>query len=82
MVEDADGIVRLDDAADVSNFGRWNSIFKAAGLSVPRGADPAEHVERLVGREVEVLVRNLRVARGKNAGLERAVVASWLPPTP
>jgi hypothetical protein len=76
----ADGVVRLDDAADMCNVGRWNSIFKAAGVLIPHGVDPTAYLDALVGCEVDVTTRNVTVQRGKNAGTTRAVVNSWLPP--
>ena len=79
-VESAAGVARLDDAADLHNVGRWHAIFLAAGVLIPHGADPAEYIEQLVGREVEISTRNVTVARGRNAGTTRAVVSKWLPP--
>jgi len=74
----ADGAVRIDDGVDITNTGRIATVFRAAGLRPPHG-DLGEHIDELVGRQVEVLTRNIRVARGKNAGVHRAVVSSWLP---
>jgi hypothetical protein len=76
----AGGVARLDDACDLHNVGRWNAIFRAAGVRVPHGADPAEYLDALIGCEVEIATRNLVVQRGRNAGMTRAVVSKWLAP--
>ncbi len=78
MTDTADGEAALFDVFDAHHLDRVESVFLAAGVAA--GSLPlTERLGELVGRTVRFTSRNITPREGRNQGIPRAVVASWVP---
>jgi len=78
LIKAADGPAHVFDTIDVDHADRLAAVYVSCGEGV--ATSPAEAAHSLIGRDCRLVTKNITPRCGKNAGVPKAVVSSWLSP--
>jgi hypothetical protein len=76
-IEAGDGTAHVFDTCDFDHHDRLAAVYVACGKRI--SSKPAESAQELIGCRCRIFTKNITPRHGKGAGIEKAVISSWLP---
>jgi hypothetical protein len=77
LLEAEDGAAHVFDTIDFDHHDRLAMVYSSCGKPMP--ASPEKAAQELIGCRCRIFTKNITPRHGKGAGVEKAVVSSWLP---
>jgi hypothetical protein len=76
LIEAEDGPAHVFDSIDFDHHDRLAMAYASCGKPMPQS--PERAAQELAGRQCRVITRNITPRHGKGAGVEKAVISSWI----
>jgi hypothetical protein len=76
LIEADDGRAHVFDTIDFDHHDRLAMVYGSCGKPIP--ASPEKAAQELIGCRCRIFTKNITPRRGKGAGVEKAVISSWL----
>ena len=76
LIEAEDGPAHVFDTIDFDHRDRLAMVYGSCGKPTP--ASPDRAAQELVGSRCRIFTKNITPRHGKGAGVEKAVISSWL----
>ena len=76
-IEAEDGPAHVFDSIDFDHHERLAAVYISCGKPIP--STPEKAAQELTGYRCRIFTKNITPRHGKGAGMEKAVISSWLP---